>query len=111
MYKELIPSRALNDAFIKNTDEDLVKVNDITLKYLRDRIESVPSASVEECTVDKVAHIVTLTIIGIKEGKPVKGTRSWTIAELLTTSRPVTHIFDDLLKDVFEAPLEGASVS
>jgi hypothetical protein len=111
----MLPYETLNDAFLKDFDSvGGLKANETTQRYVYDRTRSLPNPPEKEklkVKITKDDNIITLRINAIVNGVSISGQRSWVDIELRTYKIPVTVLIDNVIKDVFEVPLEGTLVS
>ncbi len=103
----------INKAFVDHiNDSRKDKVRELALRYVFDKtrhLSNPPDGLV--VGVHKIANLVRFSINARVNGKSVQGSREWTEMDLLATNVPVTKLFDELIKDVFEVPLEGTPIS
>lgn len=104
-------AQVLNQAFIDCLDTDMAKAQALVLTYVMDRVGNLPSHPEVACKFYRDGNLVTLVVKMVIDGRSVGGKGEWTMMELLTIDRPVTQLFDEVIKSVFEAPSEGAPVS
>lgn len=109
----MLPVDVLNNAFINDFDNTGgSKVNAEAQTYVYARTRSLPNPPEKlKVKITKDGHIITFYINAVVNGVSIAGNRSWTDMELLAYKTPITVLIDDVIKEVFEVPLEGTSVS
>lgn len=107
-----LPSQILNDIVMKTLDTDPDNVNKSALEYAKNRMKSINLEIGDlKISIHQEAGLINLIVSGTISGEVKKGKKTWTKMELLTTTTPFTHFIDNVLKDVFEVPLEGTPIS
>ncbi len=107
-----LPAQKLNDAFISKLDADKNSVDGAALIFVLERLKQLqPEAKDIKVTVSQVANLVTIEVTGDLKGEQKIGEKTFTKMELLAATKPITHVIEDLIKEVFEVPLEGTPVS
>ncbi len=88
------------------------RARDATIRYVYEKTRSLPHPP-EGLAVGlhKIANRIRLSINATVDGESVEGIKEWTEDELLTSKRPITELFDEVIDSVFEVPSEGTSVS
>jgi hypothetical protein len=107
-----LPAQMLNDTFINKLDTDKRSVDSSSLNFVLERLKLLNSDAKDvKVTINQVANLVTIKVVGDLKGTQKTGEKTFTKMELLTTTEPITHFIEELIKNVFEVPLEGTPVS
>lgn len=100
----MLPTETLNSRFIDLLNTDLTSSHKVTTNYVIAKMEELyPDATDVAVSIGKVANIIEIHISAKLDGESRFGSIVRTEMELLTSDKPVTRIFDDLIKDVFDA--------
>jgi hypothetical protein len=80
--------------------------------YVTDRLKILrPDVTKVEVKVNRSAQIVTFSVEGRIGKRKMFGFQKWTDMELWNSDHPVTQLIEQVVRKVFEVPLEGTSVS
>lgn len=106
------PAQLLNDAFINKLDADKESVNDASLEFVIERLKRLnPDVKDIKVIVSQEANLVTIKVVGILKGVRKTGEKTFTKMEMLARTEPITHLIEELIRDIFEIPSEGTPVS
>lgn len=98
--------------FIDKLDNDKNHVDHLALEYAQSRLSYInPEVKGLKVKFSQIADLITLQVSGVVKGESKGGQKTWTKMEILTITVPVTHLIENVLRDVFEVPSEGTSVS
>lgn len=105
------PTQIVNELFATKLNNEKDQVNKFALEYAKHTVSSI-NLEVKDLKVEfhRTVDLVTFQVSGTVNGEDKKIERTWTVLELVTSTKPMTHIIDDVIKDVF-VPSEGAQLS